>query len=81
MAAERGDVWVIGAQNAGKSSMVNALRRVASGKSAGEDGVGQASSKDITVAPLPGTTLGASPISWLRQMRPGSVTKGLGLPP
>lgn len=55
MSGERGDVWVIGAQNAGKSSLVNALRRVASGKSAGEEGLGP---KDITVAPLPGTTLG-----------------------
>ena len=60
MSGERGDVWVIGAQNAGKSSMVNALRRVASGKVAGEDGAGQSSTKDITVAPLPGTTLGGN---------------------
>lgn len=53
MVGERGDVWVVGAQNAGKSSLVNAMRRAATGKSNVDEGL-----KDITVAPLPGTTLG-----------------------
>ena len=59
MVGERGDVWVVGAQNAGKSSLVNAMRRAATGKSNVDEGL-----KDITVAPLPGTTLG-EPLSCL----------------
>lgn len=43
----RGDVWVVGAQNAGKSSLINAMRT-----SAG------LLPSTITAAPLPGTTLG-----------------------
>lgn len=48
-AGTRGDVWVVGAQNAGKSSLINAMRAVA--------GLGE--ERNVTAAPLPGTTLGA----------------------
>ncbi|PSC71397.1 IMP dehydrogenase GMP reductase [Micractinium conductrix] len=44
----RGDVWVVGAQNAGKSSLINAMRQAA----------GLPRERDVTTAPLPGTTLG-----------------------
>ncbi|GIL44395.1 hypothetical protein Vafri_1873 [Volvox africanus] len=44
----RGDLWVVGSQNAGKSSLIRAMKRLA-----GTDGKG-----DPTVAPVPGTTLG-----------------------
>lgn len=47
-AGSRGDVWVVGAQNAGKSSLINAMRGVA--------GLGE--ERNVTAAPLPGTTLG-----------------------
>ncbi|CAL8464068.1 g3603 [Coccomyxa elongata] len=44
-----GDVWVVGAQNAGKSSLINAMKRaVRHGKPRNE----------LTTAALPGTTLG-----------------------
>lgn len=46
---QRGDVWVVGAQNAGKSSLINAMRSVA----------GLREEHNVTTAPLPGTTLGA----------------------
>lgn len=45
----RGDVWVLGAQNAGKSSLINSLRRCAK----------LPQSHDLTTAAVPGTTLGA----------------------
>lgn len=48
----RGDVWVIGAQNAGKSSLINAMRNA----------VGLPSGRTVTVAPVPGTTLGVVPV-------------------
>ncbi|KAG2482323.1 hypothetical protein HYH03_018745 [Edaphochlamys debaryana] len=44
----RGDLWVVGAQNAGKSSLISAMKRLA----------GTAGKGDPTVAPVPGTTLG-----------------------
>jgi GTP-binding protein EngB required for normal cell division len=44
----RGDVWVVGAQNAGKSSLINAMRRAA----------GLPAGRHVTAAALPGTTLG-----------------------
>jgi ribosome biogenesis GTPase A len=44
----KGDIWVIGAQNAGKSSLINAMRAE----------VGLKQERDVTTAPLPGTTLG-----------------------
>ncbi|KAI3430584.1 hypothetical protein D9Q98_005177 [Chlorella vulgaris] len=52
---ERGDVWVVGAQNAGKSSLINAMRQVAR----------LPKEKDVTTAPLPGTTLGMLRVSGL----------------
>eukprot|EP00199_Chlamydomonas_sp_CCMP681_P000330 CAMPEP_0119116928 /NCGR_PEP_ID=MMETSP1180-20130426/52557_1 /TAXON_ID=3052 ORGANISM="Chlamydomonas cf sp, Strain CCMP681" /NCGR_SAMPLE_ID=MMETSP1180 /ASSEMBLY_ACC=CAM_ASM_000741 /LENGTH=544 /DNA_ID=CAMNT_0007106131 /DNA_START=76 /DNA_END=1710 /DNA_ORIENTATION=+ len=44
----RGDLWVVGAQNAGKSSLISAMKRL--GGSSGQ--------RDPTVAALAGTTLG-----------------------
>ena len=48
----RGDVWVVGAQNAGKSSLLNAMRAA----------VGLKRENKVTVAPVPGTTLGLIPV-------------------
>ena len=48
MLGTRGDVWVIGAQNAGKSSLINSLRRCAK----------LPQTHDLTTAVVPGTTLG-----------------------
>ena len=48
----RGDVWVVGAQNAGKSSLINAMRKV----------IGLREGRAVTAAPLPGTTLGVVPV-------------------
>ena len=50
----RGDVWVVGAQNAGKSSLLNAMRK----------SVGLKPST-VTAAHLPGTTLGMVNVSGL----------------
>uniref|UniRef100_A0A803P7C2 G domain-containing protein n=1 Tax=Cannabis sativa TaxID=3483 RepID=A0A803P7C2_CANSA len=47
LAGPRGNVWVIGAQNAGKSTLINALAKKESAKV-----------KKLTEAPVPGTTLG-----------------------
>lgn len=47
MAGPRGSVWVIGAQNAGKSTLINAFAK--------KEGVKVAK---LTEAPIPGTTLG-----------------------
>ncbi|KAF4355557.1 hypothetical protein G4B88_026843, partial [Cannabis sativa] len=47
LAGPRGNVWVIGAQNAGKSTLINALAKKESAKF-----------KKLTEAPVPGTTLG-----------------------
>ncbi|KAG2441115.1 hypothetical protein HXX76_003967 [Chlamydomonas incerta] len=44
----RGDLWVVGAQNAGKSSLIAAMKRLA----------GTAGKGEPTIAPVPGTTLG-----------------------
>ena len=49
---DRGDVWVVGAQNAGKSSLINAMRSA----------IGLARERKVTVAPVPGTTLGVIPV-------------------
>ena len=46
-----GDVWVVGAQNAGKSSLINAMRKGAGLKPS-----------NVTEAPIPGTTLDIVPI-------------------
>lgn len=44
----RGDLWVVGAQNAGKSSLLAAMKRLA----------GTSGKREPTIAPVPGTTLG-----------------------
>lgn len=49
-----GDVWVVGAQNAGKSSLINAMKRAA--------GIHR-DSQEVTAAPMPGTTLGVVPVT------------------
>ncbi|KAG9455656.1 hypothetical protein H6P81_000164 [Aristolochia fimbriata] len=43
----RGNVWAIGAQNAGKSTLINAMAKCVGGKIS-----------ELTEAPVPGTTLG-----------------------
>jgi len=48
MVGARGDVWVVGAQNAGKSSLINAMQRLA----------GLKGGQKLTTAAQPGTTLG-----------------------
>ncbi|KAI3879542.1 hypothetical protein MKX03_012729 [Papaver bracteatum] len=48
LAGARGNVWAVGAQNSGKSSLINSISRLASGGEASE----------LTEAPVPGTTLG-----------------------
>ncbi|CAD7696687.1 unnamed protein product [Ostreobium quekettii] len=47
-AGVRGDVWVVGAQNSGKSSLINALRKASRARDR----------RSLTTAALPGTTLG-----------------------
>ncbi|XP_048499982.1 GTP-binding protein BRASSINAZOLE INSENSITIVE PALE GREEN 2, chloroplastic isoform X2 [Beta vulgaris subsp. vulgaris] len=47
LVGSRGNVWAIGAQNAGKSTLINAIGKHVTGKVA-----------PITEAPVPGTTLG-----------------------
>lgn len=47
LAGARGNVWVIGAQNVGKSTLINAIGKHVGGKVA-----------QLTEAPVPGTTLG-----------------------
>lgn len=44
----RADLWVVGAQNSGKSSLINAMKRLG----------GTQRKRAPTVAPVPGTTLG-----------------------
>ena len=44
----RGDLWVVGAQNAGKSSLISAMKKLG----------GTSGKREPTVAPMPGTTLG-----------------------
>ena len=53
MVGMRGDVWVVGAQNAGKSSLINAMQRLS----------GLKGSQQLTTAAHPGTTLGELPRS------------------
>lgn len=52
----QGDLWVVGAQNAGKSSLINALRW--------EAGTAEVSAP-LTTAALPGTTLDMVPVDGL----------------
>lgn len=47
LAGPRGNVWAVGAQNVGKSTLINAIGKCVSGKVS-----------HITEAPVPGTTLG-----------------------
>ncbi|XP_060966218.1 GTP-binding protein BRASSINAZOLE INSENSITIVE PALE GREEN 2, chloroplastic-like [Cannabis sativa] len=47
LAGQRGNVWAIGAQNAGKSTLINSLGKHVGGKVS-----------HLTEAPVPGTTLG-----------------------
>lgn len=47
MAGPRGTVWAVGAQNAGKSTLINAIAKTVGGKAG-----------YLTEAPVPGTTLG-----------------------
>lgn len=47
LVGSRGNVWAVGAQNAGKSTLINAIGRRAGGKVS-----------HLTEAPVPGTTLG-----------------------
>ncbi|RZC57451.1 hypothetical protein C5167_004756 [Papaver somniferum] len=48
LAGARGNVWAVGAQNAGKSTLINSIGKHASGGDVNE----------LTEAPVPGTTLG-----------------------
>ncbi|KAI3863451.1 hypothetical protein MKX03_005916 [Papaver bracteatum] len=48
LAGARGNVWAVGAQNAGKSTLINSIGKHASGGQVNE----------LTEAPVPGTTLG-----------------------
>ncbi|KAI3916716.1 hypothetical protein MKW92_035307 [Papaver armeniacum] len=48
LAGARGNVWAVGAQNAGKSTLINSIGKHASGGEVNE----------LTEAPVPGTTLG-----------------------
>eukprot|EP00873_Tetraselmis_striata_P015974 jgi/Tetstr1/436238/TSEL_025082.t1 len=61
LVGSRGDVWVVGAQNSGKSSLINALR-VARKKAEGARGKVDPK-KLLTIAALPGTTLGMIPVN------------------
>ena len=57
MSGSGGDVWVVGAQNAGKSSLINAMQKAVK---MGGNGSRQS---EVTAAPMPGTTLGVVPVS------------------
>ncbi|KAI3857576.1 hypothetical protein MKW98_028840 [Papaver atlanticum] len=48
LAGARGNVWAVGSQNAGKSTLINSISRHTSGEEVTE----------LTEAPVPGTTLG-----------------------
>ncbi|XP_065861738.1 GTP-binding protein BRASSINAZOLE INSENSITIVE PALE GREEN 2, chloroplastic [Euphorbia lathyris] len=52
LAGARGNVWAVGMQNAGKSTLINAMVKWAAG------GEGKAKLTHLTEAPVPGTTLG-----------------------
>jgi ribosome biogenesis GTPase A len=67
----QGDLWVVGAQNAGKSSLINALKR--------ESGTLEATAP-LTTAPLPGTTLGMTPVSGLPLLRRSRCYDTPGIP-
>lgn len=53
LAGKRGNVWAIGAQNAGKSTLLNAIAKCVDGGGEGGKVVSH-----LTEAPVPGTTLG-----------------------
>ncbi|KAJ4848398.1 hypothetical protein Tsubulata_025560 [Turnera subulata] len=59
LAGPRGNVWAVGAQNAGKSTLINAMGRwVGEGGSGGDGAGGEKVVSYLTEAPVPGTTLG-----------------------
>lgn len=63
LAGPRGNVWAIGAQNAGKSTLINAIGKHAVGAGGGKV-------THLTEAPVPGTTLG---IVWVEGILPGNA--------
>ena len=67
----QGDLWVVGAQNAGKSSLLNALKRNA--------GMAEASAP-LTTAALPGTTLSLTPVTGLPLRRKSRCYDTPGVP-
>ncbi|KAL5832261.1 hypothetical protein ACOSQ4_017615 [Xanthoceras sorbifolium] len=59
LAGKRGNVWAIGAQNAGKSTLLNAIAKcVGGGREGGGAEEGKKVVSHLTEAPVPGTTLG-----------------------
>jgi hypothetical protein len=72
--AFREDLWVVGAQNAGKSSLIAAMQRAGAGTGTGGGGGGDKGGppsaptrppqqRSPTIAPVPGTTLGVLRVS------------------
>jgi hypothetical protein len=72
--AFREDLWVVGAQNAGKSSLIAAMQRAGAGTGGGGGGGGASAPpsysnkqppglRSPTIAPVPGTTLGVLRVS------------------
>jgi ribosome biogenesis GTPase A len=64
-------LWVVGAQNAGKSSLLNAFKRVAGSLE---------STAELTTAALPGTTLGTTPVLGLPLLRKSKCFDTPGIP-
>ncbi|KAI9195711.1 hypothetical protein LWI28_017389 [Acer negundo] len=59
LAGKRGNVWAIGAQNVGKSTLLNAIAKcVGGGRGRGGGDGGKKVVSHLTEAPVPGTTLG-----------------------
>lgn len=67
----QGDLWVVGAQNAGKSSLINALKR--------EAGTLECTAP-LTTAALPGTTLGMIPVEGIPLMAKSRCYDTPGVP-
>jgi ribosome biogenesis GTPase A len=68
---EDSSLWVVGAQNAGKSSLLNALKRVAGSLEA---------TAVLTTAALPGTTLGTTPVYGLPLLGKSTCFDTPGIP-